>query len=97
MFTWPQLQLDGDEMAGIARSAFPERGCVPLTLIGSDKYRLEDDFGRLVVMRINDADIMDNTYYKREGHVYNGAIDPGRKRGESKVEFRMNLNLPKIR
>ena len=92
IFSWPRYAVENDTVSSVDPAAFPDVGCLPMTVIGGaqEKDRLESNCGSLVVMKINDSGFKDNYYYgpNGESHVYNSVIDPARKPGQSVVEFK---------
>lgn len=84
---WPQYRVKNGKIAKVAASAVPDVGALPVIPTGqSDKYRLERDFGHMVIAKINDTSIQANkSYGQNERHMYNAAINVSR--SDSVVSF----------
>lgn len=92
ILSWPRYVIDGDDVSPISASAFPDAGCLPMNIAdGSpEKSKIEDMFGNLVIMRVNEGELRGNYFYGRdqEPHKYNSIINFSKKPGQSVVEFR---------
>ena len=91
IFSFPQYLIDRDHrgFTKISPSAFPDSGILPMTVASpSTVDDVEERFGEIVVMRVNEPDMQLNRYYPdREDTKYNGMINPKMPAGRSIVEF----------
>ncbi len=92
IFTWPRFVFEGEAATPVSDTAFPERGCLPLSVVGGlpAKEKIMRSCGKLVVMRFNETCFKTNNRWEdgREPHELNGVIDPSRRPGESAIEFK---------
>ena len=75
-FTYPQYLLEGGAIGPVGKQAFPDEGCLPVT-IASDETpgELLDKFGHIVAMTVNAVPNDNYNYGGRECHRYNAAIN----------------------
>ena len=87
-FCYPQYLVDDETLRPLSTRAFPDNGCLPLAVAGTDLWDVKERYGNLVVMVVNDSQLQINfNYPERESSYYNGAINPNYGKGRSAVEF----------
>ncbi len=89
-FTYPRFLYKNNEFSHIEATAFPDIGCLPLSMVAQyNASDVEEKYGNLVIMKINDDELKENfNYPDMEQSRYNGVLDPGRAPGKSYFEFR---------
>lgn len=87
-FSYPQYVVDGTSFLPISAEVFPDIGLLPMTIDkSSSPQQMEEQFGKIVIMRLNEAEIQENRFYsEKDPSQYNGYIDP-RPTRRSLIEF----------
>lgn len=87
-FAYPQFMVEKDELTLLGKNAFPDVGCLPMTIGHSSPEALKAEFGNVVVMTVNDEDPQRNRNYpEQEQSRYNSIIDPTFPRSHAAIEF----------
>lgn len=87
-FAYPQFKYESDVLTSVDRGAFPDDGCLPMYIAGSDAGKMNRQFGNVVLMTVNDAPDENRNYPESESSVYNGIINPHFNKGKSAIEFK---------
>ncbi len=85
-FSYPQFLLNNSELINLEDSAFPDDGCLPMTVQGTSFEEMRRDFGSIVVMRVNMEPRGNDKYGYGEDSRYNSIYDPTYK-GKKAVQF----------
>lgn len=87
-FSYPQFLVEEETFTLLEDSAFPDNGCLPMVVSSVTPHEMQERFGNIVIMRVNDENPSRNRNYpESEQSRYNSIIDPYFPRGASSVEF----------
>lgn len=87
-FSYPQFLVQDGTFTLLENSAFPDNGCLPMVVSSATPHEMQERFGNIVIMRVNDESPSRNRNYpESEQSRYNSIIDPYFPRGASAVEF----------
>ena len=88
-FAYPQFLFEDGTLAPLAKSAFPDDGCLPMVMDGTDGDELEELYGNIVIMVVNDeSPRLNRNYPETESAQFNSIINPHYQKGRSAIEFR---------
>lgn len=85
-FSYPQFLLNDNELINLANTAFPDDGCLPMTVQGTTLDEMRGKFGDLVIMRVNNEPHENDKYGYSEQSRYNSIYNPTY-RGTPAVQF----------
>ena len=85
-FSYPQFLLNDNELINLANTAFPDDGCLPMTVQGTTLDEMKGKFGDLVIMRVNNEPHENDKYGYSEQSRYNSIYNPTY-RGTPAVQF----------
>ena len=88
-FAYPQFLFDGNLLTPLEDSAFPDNGCLPLSVPkATSPDEIKKRYGDIVVMVVNDDPPQSNHHYPdQESSQYNRIINPAYSQGKPAVEF----------
>lgn len=85
-FSYPQFLIKGNELINLEKTAFPDDGCLPMTVKGTSPDEMREDLGDIVIMTVNSEPRHNEKYDHGEASQYNSIYDPTY-RGIPAVEF----------
>lgn len=85
-FSYPQFLVDGNELFNLENAAFPDDGCLPMTVRGTTTEKMHDEFDDIVIMTVN-AQPRDNEKFGYEQSRYNSIYDPTFKGSNPAIQF----------